>query len=142
MTVQLWDTAGQERFKTITKNYYRNSHGVLVIFDVTSRRSFERVRSWLKEIEAHASQNICSVLVGSKKDQSNLREVGEQEARTLARESGLDYFETSAKDGTGIEETLTFLSQQIIANIILNAKTQSFLLQREGQKRRACCKNG
>lgn len=140
MTVQLWDTAGQERFKTITKNYYRNSHGVLVLFDVTNQQSFGCVESWLREIATHASQDISIVLVGNKKDQSNLREVNEQEAMTLANENGLEYFETSAKDGAGIEEAITFLCHKIDSNLLFYTKAQSFILQEKEQKRRTCCK--
>ena len=54
--MQIWDTAGQERFRTITAAYYRGAHGVLLVYDVTDETSFENVRNWMRNIEAHASE--------------------------------------------------------------------------------------
>lgn len=55
--LQIWDTAGQERFRTITSTYYRGTHGVIVVYDVTNGESFANVRRWLDEI-----QNNCDVV--------------------------------------------------------------------------------
>ena len=47
--LQIWDTAGQERFRSIARSYYRNAVGALIVYDITSRRSFENANTWLKE---------------------------------------------------------------------------------------------
>ena len=78
--LQLWDTAGQERFKTLTRSYYRGSHGIIIVFDITNRDSFNNIRNWLYEINNH-SENICNILVGNKIDLADKREITYKEAK-------------------------------------------------------------
>ena len=65
--LQIWDTAGQERFRTITSTYYRGTHGVIVVYDVTSGESFANVKRWLHEIDANCDV-VNRILVGNKND--------------------------------------------------------------------------
>eukprot|EP01054_Gregarina_sp_Poly1_P011427 Gregarina_sp_Poly_1__11426@NODE_976_length_5498_cov_252_990794_g689_i0_p4_GENE_NODE_976_length_5498_cov_252_990794_g689_i0NODE_976_length_5498_cov_252_990794_g689_i0_p4_ORF_typecomplete_len142_score9_96Ras/PF00071_22/2_4e54Roc/PF08477_13/6e28Arf/PF00025_21/6_9e21SRPRB/PF09439_10/1_4e09Gtr1_RagA/PF04670_12/5e09MMR_HSR1/PF01926_23/3_7e06GTP_EFTU/PF00009_27/4_3e05Septin/PF00735_18/0_00014AIG1/PF04548_16/0_00029RsgA_GTPase/PF03193_16/0_15RsgA_GTPase/PF03193_16/6_9e02RsgA_GTPase/PF03193_16/32AAA_22/P len=66
--LQIWDTAGQERFRTITSSYYRGAQGIIVVYDVTDRDSFDHVRQWMQEIERYAGNDVCRLLVGNKND--------------------------------------------------------------------------
>jgi Ras-related protein Rab-1A len=66
--VALWDTAGQERFRTLTRNFYRNSNGVILVFDVTDRHTFTGLKNWLAQIQDYAQPNISKVLVANKSD--------------------------------------------------------------------------
>ena len=66
--VVLWDTAGQERFRTITYGFYKNANGVILVYDISNRKSFENIKTWLAAINEHASDNITKVLVGNKTD--------------------------------------------------------------------------
>nr|XP_006116294.2 ras-related protein ORAB-1-like [Pelodiscus sinensis] len=59
--LQIWDTAGQERFRTITSTYYRNTHGVIIVYDVTNPESFVNVKRWLHEIGQNCD-SVCKVL--------------------------------------------------------------------------------
>ena len=63
--LQIWDTAGQERFRTITTAYYRGAMGILLTYDVTDEQSFDNVRNWMRNIEQHATENVCKILVGN-----------------------------------------------------------------------------
>lgn len=64
-----WDTAGQERFKTITASYYRNTQGIMLVYDVTNRASFTNIRSWVAQIQQHVDPSeITKILVGNKCD--------------------------------------------------------------------------
>ena len=73
--LQIWDTAGQERFKNITASYYRGGNGVLVVYDITDRDSFENLNSWLIEIEKNANKNVYKLLIGNKCDLEDKRKV-------------------------------------------------------------------
>ncbi|KTG06701.1 hypothetical protein cypCar_00010323, partial [Cyprinus carpio] len=68
--LQIWDTAGQERFRTITSTYYRGTHGVIVVYDVSSAESFVNVKRWLHEINQNCD-DVCRILVGNKNDDPN-----------------------------------------------------------------------
>lgn len=84
--VKLWDTAGQERFRTITYQFYRQTDGIILAFDITSRLSFKNTSIWLASIYKHADPNISKILVGNKLDLKERREVDAEEARKLAEE--------------------------------------------------------
>eukprot|EP01051_Picozoa_sp_SAG22_P023556 SAG22_NODE_6129_length_895_cov_1.271357_2_plen_169_part_01 len=106
---QLWDTAGQERFRTITSSYYRGSHGIIIVYDVTDEKSFEDVNIWLEEIEKHAGQSVCKLLVGNKSDLSESRVVTFEQGKAFAEAKGMSFFETSAKGNYNVEESFTAL---------------------------------
>ena len=63
-----WDTAGQERFRTITVSYYRNTMGILLVYDITMRATFDNLRGWLKQIQQQADPRVNKILVGNKCD--------------------------------------------------------------------------
>ncbi|XP_073194959.1 ras-related protein Rab-39A [Lepidochelys kempii] len=112
--LQLWDTAGQERFRSITRSYYRNSVGGLLVFDITNRRSFEHVKDWLEEAKMHVQPfQIVFLLVGHKCDLVSQRQVTREEAEKLSSACGMKYIETSAKDATNVEESFTILTRDI-----------------------------
>ncbi|KAF8176765.1 ras-domain-containing protein [Pholiota molesta] len=66
--LQCWDTAGQESFRAITRSYYRGAAGCLLVYDVTSRKSFTNVRNWLADVREHADPHVSCILVGNKVD--------------------------------------------------------------------------
>jgi len=113
--LQLWDTAGQERFRTITSSYYRRAHGIVVVFDLTDRRSFEHVRPWLHEIEKYAAGCLFRLIVGNKADLASQRVVTQEEAAGLAESMGISYKETSARDASNVEGVFTALVEQLLA---------------------------
>jgi len=102
--LQLWDTAGQERFRTVTRAYYRDAHGVIVVFDVTDQESFKNVREWLHEIDEFAADEVNVLLIGNKVDMADHREVTFDAAQSFADEMGIGYVETSAKSAFGVDE--------------------------------------
>jgi small GTP-binding protein len=104
---QLWDTAGQERFESMTKAYYRDAVGAALIFDVCNRQSFLSLRNmWVRQVTNYGHESMRLILVGNKVDligNEHLREVPVSEALELARELNIDYIETSALTGLGVE---------------------------------------
>ena len=101
--VLIWDTAGQEKFRNIAKQYYKGANGVLLIYDVTSRKSFERIDDWLIELkENNKIDELYVVLVGNKIDLDERREVSKEEGEKYAADNNINYSEVSAKTGAGI----------------------------------------
>jgi small GTP-binding protein len=103
--LQIWDTAGQERYRTITSSYYRGAHGILLLFDLTDRSTFESLPSWFNEIEINvSSKNVPIMLLGAKADrvesQRSKRQVPRDEAESFAEERGVAYLEFSSKTQT------------------------------------------
>lgn len=116
--LQLWDTAGQERFRSITKSYYRNSVGVLLVYDISNRASFEHIPLWMMEAQRHIEPHRpVFALVGTKLDLveagGGQREVSQEEAKTFAQTHGLYCIETSARNGWNVEEAFRAVSQEI-----------------------------
>jgi Ras-related protein Rab-35 len=114
--LQIWDTAGQERFRTITSTYYRGTHGVIVVYDVTSAESFANVKRWLQEIDQNCDQ-VVRILVGNKDDNSltpGQKVVSTADARAFAQEIGVEFFETSAKDNKNVEEMFRAITTGVL----------------------------
>lgn len=111
--LQIWDTAGQERFRTITSTYYRGSHGVIVVYDVTNGESFANVSRWLDEINANC-EDVSKILVGTKNDNPSLKAVSPVDAKRLADQVGIKMFETSAKEGKGVEEAFMAIAKDVL----------------------------
>ncbi|KAF5284645.1 hypothetical protein FQR65_LT13476 [Abscondita terminalis] len=116
--LQIWDTAGQERFRTITSTYYRGTHGVIVVYDVTNGESFANVKRWLHEIEQNCDV-VNRILVGNKNDCPDRKVVLTEDAKRFADTMGIQLFETSAKDNINVEEM--FVS---VTRLVLRAKLE------------------
>ena len=112
--LQIWDTAGQERFKNITASYYRGGNGILVVYDITDRESFNNLNSWLIEIEKSANKNVYKILIGNKCDLEEKRAVTYQEGKDFADSNGMKFIETSAKTCQQVNEAFETLTQEII----------------------------
>ena len=122
--LQIWDTAGQERFKNITASYYRGGNGILVLYDITDRESFNNLNSWLIEIEKSANKNVYKILIGNKCDLEEKRAVTYQEGKDFADSNGMKFIETSAKTCQQVNEAFETLTQEIIK---LNASKDKVL---------------
>ena len=124
MKLQIWDTAGQERFRNITASYYKGGHGVLIVYDITDRESFENINSWLIEVEKNANKNIFKLLVGNKCDLENDRKVTYQEGKEFADSNGMKFIETSAKLDQKVGEAFETIADEIIKSSITKNKIE------------------
>lgn len=143
--LQIWDTAGQERFRTITSTYYRGTHGVLVVYDVTSGESFANVKRWLHEIDQNCDV-VNRILVGNKDDDPSRKVVLTQDAKQFAEQTGIQLFETSAKENKNVEEMFMAITELVLAT----KKEQQSRIQQQandtvrlgkgpGNKKKKCC---
>eukprot|EP00039_Didymoeca_costata_P027563 m.18653 g.18653 ORF g.18653 m.18653 type:complete len:214 (+) comp6375_c0_seq1:181-822(+) len=110
----IWDTAGQERFRTLTASYYRGAHGVIFVYDVCDKDTFDHISMWLNELEVYATnQNIVKMLVGNKIDQPN-RAVTTQTGMSYARDNEMLFIEASAKDERGVKQAFDEVTQKVL----------------------------
>ncbi|KAL1741413.1 ras-domain-containing protein [Schizophyllum fasciatum] len=114
--LSIWDTAGQERFRTITASYYRGAQGVILVYDVTNRESFEALPRWLAELDTYVPAGAAKVLVGNKVDKAAAREIPPAEGAALAARAGALFVEASAKTAEGVREVFTGLVAKILEN--------------------------
>ncbi|CAG9329964.1 unnamed protein product [Blepharisma stoltei] len=107
--LQIWDTAGQEEYRSITRTFYRNAHGIIIMYDITNLETFEDIDSWINEAKQNAGPDVSLFLVGNVLDLSpEEREVDTDIAEKYAAENKLDGFmETSAKTAENVTEVFT-----------------------------------
>jgi small GTP-binding protein len=114
--LQLWDTAGTEKFRSITTGYYRGANAAFVVFDLTSKPTFDCLDEWIQNYYKYSNpdseKNV--VLIGNKSDLVNRREVNEEDIEKFANNNNLMYFETSAKDGKNIDECFYFIAEKLL----------------------------
>lgn len=115
--LQCWDTAGQERFRSVSHAYFREAIGCLLVYDITSRLTFNHVVSWLRDCRLLASPHVQIVLVGNKMDAGDRREVPFTEAARFAQENEMMFLETSAVTGEGVEEAFLTCCRAIVAKL-------------------------
>uniref|UniRef100_A0A5S6R5D3 Ras-related protein Rab-43 n=1 Tax=Trichuris muris TaxID=70415 RepID=A0A5S6R5D3_TRIMR len=111
--LQIWDTGGQERFRTITQSYYRSANGIIICYDVTSEQSLVSVRRWLEDVEKFAAPNVIKLLIATKADLVDEREVSTEDGLKLAEAEQMNLIETSAKENLNIEQAFTSLAHEL-----------------------------
>jgi len=116
--VQVWDTAGQERMRTLTSSYYRGTHGVFLIYDVSDADSFQHIERWLEQLYKYCGSNSDAdrplvFLVSNKSDLQHL--ITTEMSVSIAEKLKLRHLTVSAKDNSGIEEALQLLVKDIIS---------------------------
>jgi small GTP-binding protein len=118
VAVSIWDTAGSEAFRSISRSYYRSAYGVFLLYDVTDRKSFTDLASWLAEMNDQTEPDTTVLIVGNKSDLAQDRVVSETEGRAFAEARGLPFIETSAKDGRAVEEAFNQLLGLILEKTV------------------------
>ena len=103
-------------YHTITKNYYKKCDGIIIVFDITNKDSFDKINYWVKQIKENTDSNkkINQVIVGNKIDLQNERQITKEEGEKMAAAYSLKYFETSAKENIGINEFILSIINDII----------------------------
>ncbi|CAL1536584.1 unnamed protein product [Lymnaea stagnalis] len=122
--IMLWDTHGEERFRILKPSYCRGADGVLLVFDITNRKSFTDLDAWLDKVRVYLSEHTLALLVGNKLDMADSRVVSEVEARQFAESAGLRYIETSVKDSTNVKDMITSVAQELVERRKQNLQQQ------------------
>ncbi len=109
--LNLWDTAGQEKFRSLGKNFYKDSYIILMVYDICDRTSFENIKEiWYPDIKEFGEKLHLIALVGNKKDKYEEEEVNELEGRKFAEEINAKFFLVSANNGQGIDNMFQTLA--------------------------------
>ena len=112
--ITIWDTCGQEKYRAMTKQYFKDAHGIILMFDVCDKRSFSDLDIWLDEIKKNTPKDDVSIVLCGNKIDLNFRNITFEEAKNFAQKNGLLYSETSAKEGNNIEVAFENVTKDII----------------------------
>ncbi|XP_029420192.1 ras-related protein Rab-12 [Nannospalax galili] len=119
--LQIWDTAGQERFNSITSAYYRSAKGIILVYDITKKETFDDLPKWMKMIDKYASEDAELLLVGNKLDCETDREITRQQGEKFAQQiAGMRFCEASAKDNFNVDEIFLKLVDDILKKMPLD----------------------
>ena len=128
--ISIYDTAGEEKYRHLIKNYYNGSNGILLVFDITKRNSFDNLNFWLDELEKNCNlNNLYIFLVGNKTDLKKERKVSYDEAKNFADMKKIPYIEISAKTGDNIDKLFNDFIKGTIINIIEQKKKDNSFLK-------------
>lgn len=144
--LQIWDTAGQERFRAIISNYYRGAHGIIIVFDMGSKESFENLSDWIGEVKKNTNENVEVIILGNKVDEKEKIAVTEEEIGTFLSENGIDksaFYMTSAKDNICVSDSFEYLTGRLVEKYkkmgFTTSKKESFRLSGDDSKGTSCC---
>ena len=140
--LQIWDTAGQEKYMSINKNLFQRVQGIILMYDITKRESFERIDVWLNLIKQNTNE-IPIVLVGNKLDQEynedNGRIVEYSEGEDFAKKKGYDFFEASALDGTNVEKVFIAIAEKVIKALKDDRSPSAMTINNGTKKKKKKC---
>ncbi|TPX63294.1 hypothetical protein SpCBS45565_g06744 [Spizellomyces sp. 'palustris'] len=111
--VNFWDIAGDSVYFEIRNEFYKDTHGVILVYDTSIKETFTNLQSWIDELNTYCQSETISFLVANKVDQAP-RAVTRKEGESLAEQLGLRYFETSALTGEGVQSMFTALFADVL----------------------------
>ena len=143
--LRIYDTAGQEKFRAVSRQYYKNAEGIILVYDVTERATFLQIENWIRDLEQNKKKKAQIILVGNKIDIPN-RTVNSNEAEEVADKYGVRYLEVSAKTGENIDDIFHNLLDMLIEHYDFNEEKHIKLThkkeeeeEKEKLKKKGCC---
>ena len=146
--IQIWDTAGEEAFRSITRSYYKSSTCAFIVYDITEKKTFYDVTSWLQDCRDMCYKNILIYLIGNKSDLEEKRQVTYEEGKKFAQDNNLVFYETSALNGNNIEEIFNQSASELVQKLEAGELKDDFnnsgikvFKSNEGEKKKkkGCC---
>ena len=115
ITLDIWDTAGQEMFRSLNRIFYSNSKVVVLVYDVTNKKSFDELKNyWWGQIKENCNNNIIIALAANKCDLYEQRQVSDEEEEEFAESLGALFASTSAKNDSGITKLFEDIASRIL----------------------------
>jgi len=124
----IYDTAGQERYRSLSLNAVRRCDGIILMYDITKKNTFDSIKDWYNSIK-EVVEDFNLILIGNKCDLKDQRNVSEEEGLKEAEKYKIEYFEASAKEGINVEKSIDELLKKIIAK-----KKEKFKNKKENNK--------
>jgi small GTP-binding protein len=109
----IWDTAGQEIYRSVTPMFFRDSQIAIIVFDISNKKSFDKIKFWVREVKHQCDPLPIIHICGNKSDLENKRVIQLNEGEELAESLGVQYSETSAETGHGIQKMFERLLTQL-----------------------------
>ena len=136
--INFYDTSGQERYHCLAPNFIKKADGIILMYDITNRESFEKISKWRKDILDNKEKDFPVILVGNKSDLENERQVQREEGENIAKEFNFIFYEVSNKDGTNVKES----SRELIS-MVLNYNSNDIMstcskLSKKKMSKRKC----
>lgn len=122
VNAKFWDTAGQEKYRAIGGRFYKEAHGILLVYDVSRKDTFDNLSRWANEVEEKSKKSVKVMLVGNKNDLITAKEVSTEEGKQFSQNKKYFFFETSAKTGDNVEEAFDILIKEACADVIQQEK--------------------
>ena len=153
ISFEMWDTAGQEKYRSLAKMFFKEASVALIIYDITSLKSFEEINNyWMKLVRENAPKNIIMYIIGNKADLIAKEVVKEEVAREYAKSEKVNFYLTSAKDRTGIDELFNEIGNLYLNEFINSEENQERILRKndvtkvnkessqgDENKKKGCC---
>ncbi|CAG9311266.1 unnamed protein product [Blepharisma stoltei] len=148
VTLQIWDTAGQERFQSLGVAFYRGADCCVMVYDITSSKSFDNISSWKDEFLSQSNpknpENFPFVVLGNKLDKESERKVPNARASQWCRDNGnMPFFETSAKDAINVDEAFQTIARNALSQVKEEEEYKPTINLNGGKKdkgqKKACC---
>ena len=149
--IQIWDTAGQEKFNSLTKNTFTNTDGILIVFDLTNKKSFNNIKNWIEDVKYKSDPKIKKIIVGNKSDLKDKRKVSKEDIKSITEK--YKYIEVSALNGNNVEKAFDNLIKAIVGKrgedeLIADFGMDDQILSLSGstinnlnkEKKKKCCK--
>ena len=144
VNAKFFDTSGQERFHSLSANFIKRADGIILMYDITNRESFDTISKWLDDIIDYKERDFPIILVGNKCDLENERKVPKEEGESFANKLNVKFYETSNKDGINIEESSRELIKIVLSRMpddikqIKPIKPTRLKLSKKKLKKRRC----
>ena len=131
ISLQIWDTAGQERFRGITKNFMKGADGIIYVYDITKKSSFESLKNWIFQSE-EATEGFKKIIIGNKIDLEKERQITKESLNKFCQSRNIKGMEVSAKNDVNVNECF-----ETLAKLIIEGKSKEQLIERYSEARRS-----
>ena len=138
VNINFYDTSGQERYHSLAPNFIKKADGIILMYDITNRESFDTISKWWEDILDNKEKDFPIILVGNKTDLENERQVQREEGENIAKELNFKFFEVSNKEGTNIKESSLELISMVLNYNPNDIMTTCAKLCKKKLKKRNC----